>query len=154
MLSGLVASIKSVSMKRVAIILALVAVFLGIAIYVYMNYVKPRVEPGYVENSEFHAGDKHGATEADLYFFYTTWCPHCKKAKPEWEGLVNEYSNKTINGTRVNFKGIDCDEDEETATKFNVEGYPTIKLVKDGQVFEYDAKPKKETLVEFLEQVL
>jgi hypothetical protein len=38
--------------------------------------------------------------------------------------------------------------------KYNVEGYPTIKLIKDGQVIEYDAKPSKETLTKFLNTVL
>jgi thiol-disulfide isomerase/thioredoxin len=124
----------------------------GAAVYVYMNYVKPRVEPNYVENSEFQKTNNN--TEAELYFFYTTWCPHCKRAKPEWESLKSEYESKTINGVKVLFKGVDCDKEEDLANKFGVEGYPTIKLVKDGQVIEYDAKPKKDTLVEFLEQAL
>ena len=40
------------------------------------------------------------------------------------------------------------------AIKYNVEGFPTIKLLKDGQVIEYDAKPTKETLTQFLNTVL
>ena len=39
-------------------------------------------------------------------------------------------------------------------TEFNVEGYPTIKLLKDGQIIEYDAKPSKDTLNQFLNTVL
>lgn len=38
--------------------------------------------------------------------------------------------------------------------KFKIEGYPTIKLVKDGQIIDYDAKPTKETMTEFLNTVL
>ena len=38
--------------------------------------------------------------------------------------------------------------------KYNIEGYPTIKLLKDGQVIEYDAKPSKDTLNQFLNTVL
>jgi len=38
--------------------------------------------------------------------------------------------------------------------KYNVEGYPTIKLIKDGQVIEYDAKPDKPTLVQFFNTVI
>jgi thioredoxin-like negative regulator of GroEL len=40
------------------------------------------------------------------------------------------------------------------ADKFKIEGFPTIKLVKDGQVIEYDAKPDKDRIKEFLETVL
>jgi hypothetical protein len=38
--------------------------------------------------------------------------------------------------------------------KYNIEGFPTIKLLKDGQIIEYDAKPAKDTLKEFLNTVL
>jgi hypothetical protein len=43
---------------------------------------------------------------------------------------------------------------EKLMNKFKVEGYPTIKLLKDGQVIEYDAKPSKDTLIQFLNTVL
>ena len=38
--------------------------------------------------------------------------------------------------------------------QYNIEGYPTIKLLKDGQIIEYDAKPSKDTLNQFLNTVL
>jgi hypothetical protein len=38
--------------------------------------------------------------------------------------------------------------------QYKIEGYPTIKLLKDGQVIEYDAKPSKDTLEQFLKTVL
>ena len=38
--------------------------------------------------------------------------------------------------------------------KFNIESFPTIKLIKDGEIIEYDAKPNKETINEFLNNVL
>ena len=45
-------------------------------------------------------------------------------------------------------------EVEKMMNQYNVEGYPTIKLVKDGQVIEYDAKPSSETLRQFLNTVV
>ena len=38
--------------------------------------------------------------------------------------------------------------------KYKIEGFPTIKLLKNGQIIEYDAKPSKTTLVEFLNTAL
>jgi hypothetical protein len=43
---------------------------------------------------------------------------------------------------------------EQMMDKYKIEGYPTIKLLKDGQVIEYDAKPSKDTLTQFLNTVL
>ena len=91
---------------------------------------------------------------ASIYYFYTEWCPYCKKAQPEWGKLKDVYSNKTINGYNLEFKEVDCDKDEATATEFKVEGYPTIILVKNGQKIVYDAKPKFETLETFVKTSL
>jgi hypothetical protein len=40
------------------------------------------------------------------------------------------------------------------ADRFNVTGFPTIKLDKHGEIIEYDAKPDKENLLDFLKKVL
>jgi thiol-disulfide isomerase/thioredoxin len=146
--------IYNISGSSGAIILALllVALFIGVAIYLYKTYISPKVNPSYVENKEILSDESD--KEAVLYFFYTTWCPHCKSAKPEWQKIKEEYQDKTINNTRVLFREVDCDKEDKVANEFNVEGYPTIKLVKDGQVIEYDAKPNYETLVQFLNTTL
>jgi protein-disulfide isomerase-like protein with CxxC motif len=58
----------------------------------------------------------------------------------------------------VIFTEVNCTEEsaevEHLMNKYNIEGFPTIKLLKDGQVVEYDAKPTKETLTQFLNTVL
>lgn len=91
---------------------------------------------------------------AQLLFFSVDWCPHCKVAKPEWENLVSEYDGKLINGHQVVFTSYNCTtETEETKkliSQYGIEGYPTIKLIKDGQVINFDAKPTKDSLATFL----
>ena len=91
-------------------------------------------------------------------FFYTDWCPHCKTAKPIWNDLKSEYQDKTINGYKVIFTDINCSEEtaevDKMMNQYNVEGYPTIKLLKDGQVIDFDSKPTKKTLTQFLNTVL
>lgn len=136
-----------------AIILLILAV---LAYYTYKQYADA--------NTAFHANrenipkDKNSNRTATLMLFYVDWCPHCKTAKPEWESLKAEYDGKSINGYTVNFIEYNCTTDSaETSQlmdKYNIEGYPTIKLVKDNQVIEYDAKPTKSTMEQFLNTVL
>ena len=121
--------------------------------------LKPSLSPSYSANSEKNYGEEGGATnEAELMFFYTDWCPHCKTAKPDWAEVKAEYENKTINGYHIIFTEINCttesDEVEKLMNKYKIEGYPTIKLLKDGQIIEYDAKPSKDTIIQFLNTVL
>ena len=62
--------------------------------------------------------------------------------------------DKKVNGVRINFMEVDCDKDTATANKFKIEGYPTIKLVNNGRIVEYDAKPDSDTLQQFLKASL
>ena len=65
------------------------------------------------------------------------------------------YENgKKVNGYTLNFIDVDCEANKDLADKFDINGYPTIKLVKGNQVIEFDAKPDVKTLEQFLSTVL
>jgi thiol-disulfide isomerase/thioredoxin len=137
---------------QILIIVLVVIIFMIAALLVYRRYVSNGLKKNYVANNEF---TNEGAIEsADVYFFYTTWCPHCKTAKPIWEDFKAEMKDKKVNGIKINFFEVDCDKDAATSDKFKVKGFPTIKLVKGKQIIEYDAKPNKATLIEFLNSSL
>jgi thioredoxin-like negative regulator of GroEL len=68
--------------------------------------------------------------------------------------VVDEYQDKTINGRTVIFTEVDCTTEtpdvEKMINQYKVEGFPTVILLKDGQVINYDAKVTKATMVQFL----
>ena len=140
------------------LIILLVVIFLAIAAYYYSKIVKPNLNKKYVANKEFVEQNQEQNQEveqktATLYFFYTNWCPLCKKARTEWTALKND-TEGTVKNVNIVFKEIDCDNDTATADRFNITGYPTIKLVYDNKTYEYDAKPDKNILIQFLDSVL
>jgi thiol-disulfide isomerase/thioredoxin len=108
-----------------------------IAVYIYNRYKKKDTPNTAVPT-------------ADLYYFYTTWCPYCVKARPEWNKFKTYWENKKKNNYTLLFSEIDCDKNESLASKYEVETYPCIKLIKDGKVYDYDAKPTLENLNKFL----
>jgi thiol-disulfide isomerase/thioredoxin len=133
--------------------------FIGLAIYLYFTYMAPKMKPAFKPNQEGpDDGDESNSKTAEMMLFYVDWCPHCKTAKPAWNDLKTEYENKTINGYKVIFTDVNCTDEspeiEKMMNQYKIEGFPTIKLLKDGQVIEYDAKPSKETMEEFLNTVL
>ncbi len=140
------------------LIIGVIVLFAALAIFYYFYYIAPSSKSNYHANSEQVPVGSSNGSSAELMFFYADWCPHCKAAKPIWNDLKSEYENKTINGYNVVFTEVDCSEEtaevEKLMNQYNIEGYPTIKLIKDGQVIEYDAKPSKETLTKFLNTVL
>lgn len=137
-----------------------VIIFIILAIYYYYNHVSPKLKTSYRANMEGQntSGSSGATKQAELMLFYADWCPHCKTAKPIWDDLKSQYQNKTINGYQLIFTDVNCTkesaETDQMMNKYNIEGFPTIKLLKDGQIIEYDAKPTKETLNEFLNTVL
>jgi thiol-disulfide isomerase/thioredoxin len=146
-------------LTRTNILIALAIITLiGFLVYYFYSVPHAKKAQQYQPNNEH---TELGATDdksAELLFFYADWCPHCKTAKPIWEELQSEYKNKTINGYHVVFTEVNCSEEtaevERMMNQYSIEGYPTIKLLKDGQIIEYDAKPSRDTLVQFLNTVL
>ena len=134
----------------------LVVLFIVVAVYVYRNYLSNIITPKYVANKEFIPESEVAKQnkQADLYFFYTNWCPYCKKALPEWNKLKEKLENGTIKDYKVKFYEIDCEKNKELAEQQKIEGYPTIKLMVNGQTIEYDAKPNYDTLMQFLNSSL
>lgn len=86
----------------------------------------------------------------DLYYFYTAWCPYCKKAFQEWNKFKAEWNQKVYEGYTIQFHEVDCDIQEALADKYQVTQYPTIKMIKDDMVIHFDAKPTVHTLTSFL----
>jgi len=160
--SSFISKIKSAGgkMSTTAIVAIIAVILFGvIAVFYYFYYVAPSMKAAYKPNSEqIPLGAGEPSSTAELLFFFADWCPHCKAAKPIWNDLKAEYEHKTINGYSVVFTEIDCSNEsaevDKMMNKYNIEGYPTIKLLKDGQVIEYDAKPSKATLIQFLNTVL
>ena len=53
------------------------------------------------------------APSAKIVYYFVKWCPHCKKATPEWNSIKDEFNNKEVNGTRVEFEEVDCEKNDE-----------------------------------------
>lgn len=145
--------------RNIMIFFIVVLLLSGVGYYTYYTYKQYTNS-----NTTFHANrenipkEQNSNKTATLMLFYVDWCPHCKTAKPEWDSLKSEYDGKSINGYTIHFTEHNCtNESAEVAQlmdKYTIEGYPTIKLSKDNQIIEYDAKPTKSTMEQFLNTVL
>ena len=96
---------KYASKPQILILVLVSILFLIAALYTYRRYIAE----GFTNaNNEFKA-EKQTVESAEIYYFYTTWCPHCKTASPEWDAFSEEMKDKTVNGVKVNFFKVDCD---------------------------------------------
>ena len=145
------------TITRFIVVAAFVAVLIGCAYYIYKTYIAPQTDrslyEGYATGMDMR-GEGENPDMATLYFFGVDWCPHCKHAKPIWDDFVKQNSSNTFNGKSINFVHVDCDKDSTLADKYQVSGYPTIKLDKGSEVIEYKSKPSADTLLDFLQKSL
>jgi len=148
--------------------LILLLIFIGVAKYTYEKmYATKQI------NNKFN--DVANASDVKpiitIFFFFVDWCPHCLKAKPEWHKFKQQYDNSVINGYVVKCYEIDCTDDNgntvtlvdpkdnsntnvkptsiktsEIIRKYKIESYPTIKLIKNGTTYDYDAKVESDSL--------
>jgi len=96
--------------------------------------------------------------EVIIYFFHVDWCPHCKTALPEWEKFKNEYNNKEKGKYIIKCSAVNCTDETSEITglinDYNIEGYPTVKMLKENNKIEFDSKITYHTLEQFVDSVV
>jgi len=62
-----------------------------------------------------------------LVAFYAPWCGHCQKLLPEWIAAATQ-----LRGT-VKLAKVDATVHQKLASKYQIQGYPTIKIFAPGK---------------------
>ena len=117
--------------------------------YGYCWFGKSTVENLSDENM---ANNNRRKSEAKLMFFYAEWCPHCKKAKPEWDKFSSEYANKEIGNYKIMPESVDCtDGENRLIQEYSIDGYPTVIMIKDGKRVNFSGRITEENVQQFAE---
>jgi thiol-disulfide isomerase/thioredoxin len=153
---GFLSMLPSFSWKIIGIIIF--SIILAVIAYLIYQSSQNKSASNFTPNNEGMTDGSSSGKEAEIMLFYTDWCPHCKTAKPEWEQVKAEYNGKKVNGHNIIFTEVNCTNEsadvERMMNTYKIEGYPTIKLIKDNQIVDFDAKPTKDTLTKFLNTVI
>ncbi len=64
-----------------------------------------------------------------LVFFHATWCSKCAAQRPEVEALIGDRELSHVFMAQVDFE-----KNPDIKNKYNVFGFPTILIIKDGDV--------------------
>ena len=91
-------------------------------------------------------------TQAKFMFFYTTWCPWCKKAQGPWGSFKQQLKNNpvTYGGYEIIFEDINAEGDKGKAALYRIESYPTFKVETANKVYEMKTGPDLASFDEFL----
>eukprot|EP00542_Grammatophora_oceanica_P016193 CAMPEP_0194046606 /NCGR_PEP_ID=MMETSP0009_2-20130614/21863_1 /TAXON_ID=210454 /ORGANISM="Grammatophora oceanica, Strain CCMP 410" /LENGTH=220 /DNA_ID=CAMNT_0038691971 /DNA_START=32 /DNA_END=694 /DNA_ORIENTATION=+ len=83
--------------------------------------------------------------------FFAPWCGHCKKMKPDWDQLMDEFKDST---TQL-IADVDCTAEGKPLCDANgVKGFPTLKWGDPAALEDYQGGRDLDSLKKFAEENL
>jgi len=121
----------------------LLGIFLLVSISLHFSYAEDAAGPSDVvtlTDANFEQLTKEGSW---LVEFYAPWCGHCKKLAPTWEDIATKLKGQ------VHVGKVDCTVETGIGRQFGIKGYPTIKLLKAGEVHDHKGERSADSLIDF-----
>ncbi|CAF0794506.1 unnamed protein product [Brachionus calyciflorus] len=116
------------------------ALLLSIICLAYANDVLEFTDSNFDSNILQH--------DVALVKFYAPWCGHCKRLAPEFDKAAPILRQ---NDPPVALVKVDCTVESKVCGRFGVNGYPTLKIFKNGQVSaDYNGPRDADGIVKYM----
>lgn len=84
-----------------------------------------------------------------LVQFYAPWCGHCKQFAPEFEAAATTLRNNNIPLIKVD---ASSERNAGLAEKHEIQGFPTLKLFKEGKASNYGGERSADAIVAYMKK--
>tara|TARA_B100001250_G_C19224989_1_gene539622 strand:- start:42 stop:563 length:522 start_codon:yes stop_codon:yes gene_type:complete len=152
------------------LIIILVTLFGYIGYIIYTKYTKRAKE---IEGNDDIANVQGTNTvEVMIRLYHVDWCPHSNAIMSEWNMFKEEYNNKETNGYKLEvsdmnltnedgskdnepgYNGLDGATVKKIIAEHKIDSYPTIKMYKNKEVINFDAKITVNNLEQMVDTIL
>lgn len=98
---------------------------------------------------EFEAFSNNSNNQPSFVMYYAEWCGHCKRAKPEFQNLMDSYKGP------IKIMMVDCEapENANLVKSQNIKGFPTIRYYPSGLTESYQEYSGNRTYSDFSQYV-
>lgn len=86
-----------------------------------------------------------GSHENALVKFFAPWCGHCKTLTPEFHA-----ASVTLKTDNIHLGTVNCVENEELCSRHGVQGYPTLKVFRQGKSSAYEGPRLFDGIVKYM----
>jgi len=80
--------------------------------------------------------------------FYAPWCGHCKNMAPTWSQYATTVKDRSL---PYKVAKVDCTVQRDVCQKFGIRGYPTLKLLKGGDAYDYNGGREESSFLKFVD---
>ncbi|CAG0879063.1 unnamed protein product [Darwinula stevensoni] len=100
----------------------------------------------------------YSVAENEVVFvnFYADWCKFSNMLEPIWEEAAEKIAKEVAPYGKAAIGKVDCDKESNIARRYHISKYPTLKLVKFGQLVkrEYRGQRSAEAFATFIQEQL
>jgi protein disulfide isomerase len=88
-----------------------------------------------------------------LVEFYAPWCGHCKTLEPKYDEAAKILAEDKETAGKIFIAKLDATEAKKAAGKFGVSGFPTLKLLRNGEAQEdYKGDREAQAIVDYMKK--
>lgn len=103
-----------------------------------------------IELTDTDFDSKIGTFSTALVEFFAPWCGHCKKLAPEYEKAATSLKKS---GSSIALIKVDCTANTAVCGKYDVSGYPTLKIFQGGEkTKDYDGPRQSDGIISYMKK--